>query len=288
MEDPRAAPGNRRRRPVGVHTFTRCFCAEQSDRFVGDEVVEHPHGVGAAAHTGADGVGQLAFDFHQLALGFLPNDFLKVTHHLWIGVGAHHGTDQIMGGFHVGGPVAHGLVDGVLQRSGAAVDRYHLCAQQLHAVDVERLAFHVCCPHIDFAFHSEQRSGGRCRHAVLASASLRNDALFAHAFRQQNLAQDIVDLVGARVVEVLALDIDLCAAEILCHFLRIVENGGPSGIVLIVPGELLLKIWVVFICCVGGFQLVYRVHHGFRHILAAVFAVSSDFTHVVLPSCLIP
>jgi len=46
------------------------------------------------------------------------------------------------------------------------------------------------------------------RHTVLPGPSLGDDALLAHALGQQGLAQGIVDLVGACVVEVLTLQVD--------------------------------------------------------------------------------
>ena len=44
-----------------------------------------------------------------------------------------------------------------------------------------------------------------------AGAGLGDDALLAHAPRQQNLAEHVVHLVRAGVVEVLAFEIDLGA-----------------------------------------------------------------------------
>jgi hypothetical protein len=41
---------------------------------------------------------------------------------------------------------------------------------------------------------------------MLARARLRDDAALAHADRQQRLAERVVDLVGARVRQVLALE----------------------------------------------------------------------------------
>ena len=48
---------------------------------------------------------------------------------------------------------------------------------------------------------------------------------------QQNLAKAIVDLVAARMVELVALEIDLCAAEMLCQSLGKIERAGAAGIV---------------------------------------------------------
>ena len=49
---------------------------------------------------------------------------------------------------------------------------------------------------------------------MLAGAGLGDDARLAHALGQQDLAEAVVDLVRARVVQVLALEIDLRAAEV--------------------------------------------------------------------------
>ena len=56
---------------------------------------------------------------------------------------------------------------------------------------------------------AHKRGGGD---AVHAGAGLGDDALLAHAPRQQDLAEHIVDLVRAGVIELLALEIDFGAA----------------------------------------------------------------------------
>ncbi len=61
----------------------------------------------------------------------------------------------------------------------------------------------------------EAGAGGGGGHAMLASAGLGDDALLAHAAGQQDLAHHIVDLVRAGVVQLVALEIDLGAAQVL-------------------------------------------------------------------------
>jgi len=66
---------------------------------------------------------------------------------------------------------------------------------------------------------------------MLAGARLRDDALLAHAPRQQNLPQHIVDLVRAGVVELVALEIDLGAEPIArlvrrCSVMRSAKYSG--------------------------------------------------------------
>jgi hypothetical protein len=53
---------------------------------------------------------------------------------------------------------------------------------------------------------TEARGDGGGRGAVLAGAGLGDDALLAHAAREQGLAEAVVQLVGAEVVEVLPLE----------------------------------------------------------------------------------
>jgi hypothetical protein len=50
--------------------------------------------------------------------------------------------------------------------------------------------------------------------AMLSGARLGDDALLAHALAQQHLAQRVVDLVRARVIQVLALQIDLASPTV--------------------------------------------------------------------------
>ena len=47
---------------------------------------------------------------------------------------------------------------------------------------------------------------------MLARAGLGDDARLAHALGEQRLAEHVVDLVGAGVAEVLALEVDARAA----------------------------------------------------------------------------
>ena len=94
------------------------------------------------------------------------------------------------------------------------LDRHDLGAQQAHAGHVERLAARrPRCP-------CRRRIPGRAAAQAVAVAtpcwpapvSAITRAL-AHAPREQRLAERVVDLVGAGVVEVLALEVDLRAAS---------------------------------------------------------------------------
>ena len=65
------------------------------------------------------------------------------------------------------------------------------------------------------AREAETRRDGRRGHAVLAGAGFGDDAGLAHAPRQEDLTEAVVDLVRAGVVQLIALEIDLRAAEML-------------------------------------------------------------------------
>ena len=48
---------------------------------------------------------------------------------------------------------------------------------------------------------------------MLAGSGFGDDAGLAHAFCKENLPQGVVDLMGARVVELISLEIDLGTAK---------------------------------------------------------------------------
>ena len=103
---------------------------------------------------------------------------------------------------------------------------------QFHPVDVQRLSAGVFFSHEHHAGHVHQRRGRGRSDTVLSGAGLGNQAGFAHLLCQKRLSQDIVDLMRARVVQVLPLEIDLRTAQVLCHLRGIVEPGRSSRIVV--------------------------------------------------------
>ena len=117
--------------------------------------------------------------------------------------------------------------------------RVDLGAQQLHAEHVGLLALDVGGAHEDLARQAEAGAHGRHRDAVLAGAGLGDDARLAHARGEQDLAQAVVDLVAAGVVELVALEVDLGAAlaaeaqprEVLGQPLGEIERARAAGVV---------------------------------------------------------
>jgi hypothetical protein len=158
------------------------------------------------------------------------------------------------------------------QRLRAGRHAAHFRAQQAHAQHVQILAGHVHFAHVDDALHAEQRADCGGGHAVLAGAGLRDDALFAHAFGQQRLAERVVDLVRAGVQQVFALEINFCPAQFFTKALSEVERRGTAGKVVQQVGKLGLKGRIGLRFGIGVLQLKQSGHQRLRHIAAAVDA----------------
>ena len=142
-------------------------------------------------------------------------------------------------------PVAQRLVHRVLQGRGAGMHRHDLGAEQLHAEHVRLLPLDVGRAHVDDAGQVEQRAGGRGGDAVLAGAGLGDDAALAHAARQQDLAEHVVDLVRAGMVQLVAFEIELGAAEMPGQPLGEIERARPPDIMVEVIGQLGVEVRVV-------------------------------------------
>ena len=121
---------------------------------------------------------------------------------------AHRRAQDVVGRLDVRHPVAHRLVDRVLERGRARRDRADLGAEGAHAQHVRALALDVLGAHVDDARQVEQGAGRGRRDAMLAGAGLGDDPGLAQSTGQERLAQGVVDLVGAGVGEVLALEVE--------------------------------------------------------------------------------
>ena len=160
----------------------------------------------------------------------VADDALEIAHHRRIGVRAGDGADAVEGVVDVGDPVAQRLVHRVLQGLRAGLHGHDLGAEHLHAEDVRLLPLDVDRAHVDDAFEAEARAERRGGDAVLAGAGLGDDPLLAHAPGEQDLAEHVVDLVRAGVVQLLALEVDLGAAEMLGQALGEIERARPADI----------------------------------------------------------
>ena len=146
----------------------------------------------------------------------LADDGLEVAHHGGIGVRAGDRADDVEGVFDVGDPVAQRLVHGVLEGARAGVDR--LAPRPPAASCGTRWAAAARCRLRPCRSCRADRSSAQtvavatpCWPAPV-SAMMRR---LAHAPGQQDLADAVVDLVRAGMVQLVALEVDLGAAELL-------------------------------------------------------------------------
>src|ERR1700723_2634075 len=104
---------------------------------------------------------------------------------------------------------------------------------------------------------------------MLAGAGLGDDALLAHPPRHHDLAEHIVDLVRAGMIELLALEVDLRAAEMFGEALGEIQRRRPPDIVLEIAVHLGLECRIGLGVRVGLLQSEDQRHQRFRDKAAA-------------------
>ena len=222
--------------------------------------MEHADSVGTTTDASNQRVRQAADLGTGLVNQLAADDGVEVAHQHRIRVWAGDGADHVEGVVNIGHPVAQRLVERVLERAGATGHRHDLGTQQLHAVDVGRLAFDVVHAHVDHALQAKTGGDGGRGDPVLASAGLGDDPGLAQMLGQQGLADGVVDLVRAGVVEVFSLEPDLRPTPGLGQPLAMVERAGPADVVGVVAVQLGAEGGVVLEPCVGLFELPQRLH----------------------------
>ena len=179
---------------------------------------------------------------------------------------------------HVGSPVPQGVVDRVLECPRPALHGDDLRAAELHLVDVDALALDVGDAHEDLRLHAQQGADHGGRQAVLARAGLGDELGLAHVLGEQALAERVVDLVGAAVEQVLALEIDL-EAHVLAEPPGVIERRGPAGVVSVQLIELGDKRLVLVEAVERLLQFLQHRNQHLRHVVAAVIAESAFVFH---------
>ena len=120
-------------------------------------------------------------------------------------------------------------VDRLLQGLQAVGDLDDVCAEHLHTRDVGSLLLDIDSAHIDIALESEIGGGCRQRDAVLTRAGLGDDLLLAHVLGEKRFAHAVVELVGAGMVQVLTLSVELDAsAQSVGQALEVGDRGGSA------------------------------------------------------------
>ena len=231
MEDALLVGGDRRGVAARGEAVASRLAPQQRHPRVVEEGRERADGVRAPAHARAHHVGQAPLGREQLGARLVADDALQVPHQLREGVWARGRAEDVVGGRGVRHPIAERLVDRVLECRRAGRHRDHLGSEHLHARHVQRLALRVILAHVDRALQAHQGSGRRRGDPVLAGARLGDDPGLAQFPREQRLAEHVVDLVGARVVEVLALEQDAHTAQVRGETGRLGEQRRPPGVV---------------------------------------------------------
>ena len=237
--------------------------AVDGDPGIVQERMEQTDGVGAAADASHQGIRQTAAIGQHLLARLAADHRLEFPDHQRIGVRAGDGADHVKGVIDVGHPVAQRFVERVLEGAGAGIDRLDGRAQQLHAVDIQRLALDVFRPHVNHAFHAEPGGDGCGRHAVLAGPGFGDEPGLTHPRGQQALADGVVDLVRAGVVEVFALEMDLRAAQLPAPAFGVIERAGAADVTRQVSVQFRQKFWIVAVVLPRFVQLVQRSHERF-------------------------
>ena len=225
VEDPRSSSSEGGRVAARRDAVARRLSHRKPHRRLTDEPAQEPDCVRAATHAREGEVRQPPLHRSELDGRFIADPPLEIADDRGIRVRAHRGAEHVVRGLHVGDPVAHRLVDRVLEGRAPGVDRAHLGAQRMHAEHVRLLALDVLRAHVHDAWQPEEGAGGRGRDAMLAGPCLRDHARLAEPAREQRLAQCVVDLVRAGVREILALQVQAqargnCALPRACRGLR--------------------------------------------------------------------
>ncbi|KAI9915844.1 hypothetical protein PsorP6_007563 [Peronosclerospora sorghi] len=208
--------------------------------------VKHANGIAPAADTGDNRIGQSSPLVVQLGFDFASNDALKVAHERRKRVRTNGRPNNVVRRLDVRDPVPNRFVHGILKRLGPARDDNHFCSQHLHAKDIERRALRIDISHVHDTVETEQGTRRGRGHTMLPRARLCNNARLAQPLGQHGLLQRIVNLVGARVVQVLALEPNLRALRMLREPTgvgqrRLTANIVPTQLLELLPKARVLR-----------------------------------------------
>ena len=192
-------------------------------------------------------------------------------------MGPHGGTDAVNGSFIFVQISFKGSVHSLFQGLKACLYRDDPCPQHLHTGNVGRLLFNVHLPHVDIAFQSEI-SGSRSQcHAVLPGAGLGDEFLFAQILGQQAFAHAMVQLMGAGVVKIFPLEVDLYVSQKAAEPCAMIYRGRPALKLATDAAQLADKLGAVAdaLVCIG--DLLKGGDQLRRKITAAVSAKAAVF-----------
>src|SRR5579859_3640083 len=257
-------------------SLPRRLHADQLNRLILEERGEHSNRVRTPAHTCHDRARQPTELLERLRPRLATDDRLEIADKTGKWIGSDHGADDIVRGRDIRDPIAQCLVCRVFQGARARRHGYHLRAHQLHPIHIEPLAPRVFLAHVDDAVEAEARAHRGSRDAMLTGARLRDDPALLHSLREEDLSQRVVDLVGAGVVQVFALQQDARA-----NSRRQPRHGRDrcraADVVLEQRVELAPELRIVARRIVHARQFLERMHQRFGDVSAAIGAESTGF-----------
>ena len=262
------------------------------------ERCKHTDRVGTSAHAGSDLVRQVACLLDKLCPGFFADAELEVTDHQREGMRTCSCSDAVNRIFVLSGIGHKSSVNGFFEGLEAETYRNDICAQKFHAGYVGSLFGNVDFAHVDIALESE--IGGRCckSNTVLTRTCLGNQFLLAHVLGQKSFAHAVVEFVGAGMVEILSLEIDLRPAQEIGQVLAMVDRCGTALEILADAAELCNELrglgdGIVSLCIfiksldqLGIFKIVAAIFSEIsvlRGILLEIIVKITIFVHVILP-----
>src|SRR5262249_49495355 len=118
---------------------------------------------------------------------------------------------------------------------------------------------------------AEECRGRRGGDTMLARPRFGDQTALAHAAGEECLADGVVDLVGARVIQVLALQIDARSTGFLCQAVGKVEERWPTDVFFQVAVELLLEEPIVPNLLICGLELFEGIHERLGDVAAPIW-----------------
>ena len=146
-----------------------------------------------------------------------------------------HGANDVMRRVDVGNPVPQGFIQRVFQGLRPGMHRNHASTEQLHPIHIRTLPLDIRLSHINDTLQAQSGGNRRRRHPMLSCARLGNHPGFAHAFGEQRLANGVIDLVCAGVVQVFPLEINLRATKLPGESFREIERRGSTNVISQIP-----------------------------------------------------
>ena len=153
--------------------------------------------------------------------------------------------------------------------SQSAVFEQSISQQALFARELPR---HVFGAHVHDTFEPKMRGDCGCGDSVLACSGFCYHARLFHLYRQQSLADGVVDFVRAGVQKIFALEIDARAASVFGQALREKKWSWSTCKIPQQSIELCLETLVRARRGISCRQFFERRHQSFRHKAASVTA----------------